>query len=294
MIAETAAQIRAAGLPDMFNRWLTMTPADLDVIEARQLRARQLTGTNPMPTIGKRELALRAQRAEDAKTKPAPASPPAPTAGAPAPPPTASGPTQAREAHARKLHAADAEALAAISQAKSFTVDIFHAQQHHKRENIGTLAEARAEGAKMKADLISTRDFIVYAVLEDGRSFPVPRDYQPAPATQTEDQMKTTSAKKTTSKPKAKGKPAPKRAAKPKSDKAAAQANARKPAGQGEGKTDIAVRLLSRAGGATRKEITDATDWPSINLNTIAKRRGMKIVKEGDKMKLEADPKAKK
>lgn len=247
-----------------------------------------------MQKIGTRELALRAQRAGGASSKPKAPSPPPAAASAPAPAETASGPTQAREANARKLHAADAEALAAIAQAKSFTVDIFHAQQHHKRENIGTLAEARAEGAKMKADLISTRDFIVYAVLEDGRSFPVPRDYQPAPATQNEEVMNFKPAKKTTSKPKAKGKPAPKRAAKPKSDKAAAQANARKPAGQGEGKTDIAVRLLSRAGGATRKEITDATDWPSINLNTIAKRRGMKIVKEGDKMKLEADPKAKK
>jgi len=52
---------------------------------------------------------------------------------------------------------------------------------------------------------------------------------------------------------------------------------------KGKNKTEIALGLLKRKNGATRKEITDATDWPSINLKPIADRHGLKLKKIGDR-----------
>jgi hypothetical protein len=66
----------------------------------------------------------------------------------------------------------------------------------------------------------------------------------------------------------------------PKLTKAPAKSKAK--AADGPSKTDIACKMLLRKGGATRKEIAEATEWPSINLEPIAKRRGLKLTYDKD------------
>ena len=77
----------------------------------------------------------------------------------------------------KKIHPADAANFAAISQAISFTVAIFHGGDYHKYEQAATLTEARIKGEEMRLALQSHRGFIVYAVLADGRAFPVPSSF---------------------------------------------------------------------------------------------------------------------
>jgi len=50
----------------------------------------------------------------------------------------------------------------------------------------------------------------------------------------------------------------------------------------GQSKTEIALKLLKRERGATRKEIADAANWPSIDIKAIAKRHGLKLTKKDD------------
>lgn len=68
-------------------------------------------------------------------------------------------------------------------------------------------------------------------------------------------------------------------------DKAARKAGTRTPrAPTGEGKMATATRLLMRDDGATAKEISDATGWPTgqRHINKLAKLGGLSIEKLGD------------
>lgn len=60
-----------------------------------------------------------------------------------------------------------------------------------------------------------------------------------------------------------------------KSNARKAVTKATKPAKAGESKTEKAVAMLMK--GATRKQIGDACNWPSIDLKAIAKRKGLKL-----------------
>ena len=266
-IAETAARISAVGFPDFLNRWIGMTPERLAEHEdAKRQIAQHQQGQFSMTTaIGPKDRALQTARVES----PEKASP------------TPNGqdkPDTSRRAHspAKKVHPADAANLAAVATAKSFTVDIFHDGEHQKQEGLPSIAAARTQGALMRSELGASRDFIVYAVLEDGRSFPVPRDYQ-VPATQeTTMQPKTKTA--APAKPKAsteRRKPGTRKGAPAK----AAKAN-------GKSKTDIALEMLTK--GATRKAIAEATNWPTIDLKQIAKRHDKKLIEKDGVYSLKA------
>lgn len=164
----------------------------------------------------------------------------------------------------KKVHPADAQAAAGIAAAVSFAVHLFRDGETHRVEGIETLEAARAKATEMAAG--ASRRPGVYAITADGAAHLVPPSYklgaftiEPAdkPAKTLKKAAKSAKAKKT-AKPK-------KAAAKP-----------------GASKTEIAIKLLTRPQGATRKEVTEATEWPSINLKPIAKRHKMKLVaKEG-------------
>jgi hypothetical protein len=181
----------------------------------------------------------------------------------------------------KKPHASDIDP-SLIADAVSFTVSIFHDRRPQTQEGIGTLVEARAKGAEMKTTLQSNRDYIVYAVLKGGRSFPVPRDYE-APVTE-ESTMKPKTAKKTApAKAAAKAKPAAKGKAKATANARTAVAGATTKAKK-ETKSDIVDRMLKTDTGAGRAELSEKTGWPSVNLKVAAERAGkdFKLVESKD------------
>lgn len=134
---------------------------------------------------------------------------------------------KARRPLRNKIHPADQANIDAIAEASSFMVSLFHGGAYQKHENIPTLAAARAQGLAMQAETGSHRLSLVYAVLKDGRSFPVPRDYQ-APTTPTENPMPNIAAALAKDRPKKAA--APKTARKPASK--ASQTAARTAAGE--------------------------------------------------------------
>jgi Protein of unknown function (DUF3489) len=62
-IAATAERIRQCGIPDFLNRWLNLTPEELDTIENRvEASQRKRYPEEPMKPIGPKEQALRESR----------------------------------------------------------------------------------------------------------------------------------------------------------------------------------------------------------------------------------------
>lgn len=122
---------------------------------------------------------------------------------------------------------------------------------------------------------------------------------QPAATAATkESSVKTTAAKKT-AKPKTSAKvqePTSENRRAPESAKANARtpvkkpdlkATTGKPAKQKpESKADVIDRLLKRAAGATRKELSDATSYPHVNLRMAAERAGMKLLEKDDHFRI--------
>lgn len=51
-------------------------------------------------------------------------------------------------------------------------------------------------------------------------------------------------------------------------------------------KSEIAHNMLIAEGGTTRKELSAATGWPSVNVKFLAKRAKMKLVEDGDNVRL--------
>jgi hypothetical protein len=58
----------------------------------------------------------------------------------------------------------------------------------------------------------------------------------------------------------------------------------------GENKMDLVERLLKSAQGATRKQLSEATGWPYVNLKGAAKRAGdgFELQADGDRFRLVA------
>lgn len=205
---------------------------------------------------------------------------------------------------------ADAAELAMIGQAVSFNTRVFDGGKwlEYPRSD---LAAARAIGEEMERTTGSSRKAMVYAVLADGRAVLVPRDFQPAPATEKGNAMTTTTTTPTTTKPapapvppKAAAKPAapaaPAKPAQAKGDaagkpkpaakKAAAKtAKAEKPAkAKKPNKSDLVHQMLTSAKGATREELSKATGWPHVNLKVAAERADMILKEDGDRFRLVA------
>lgn len=223
-IKQNANAARNAGIPDSCNRWLKMTPEAFEENQrARDRIAATILNRNTKETtmqIGPKEQANRERRVNGALSLAAQSIKDVNAAT-----------TEVQIAvkdHKKKIHPADAANLAAIAEATNFTVSLYHGGEHIRHDH-PTLAAARAHGEKMEKDTASNRRSIVYAVLKDGRSFPVPRDYQSAPATKQEPTMaKASTAKKTQPAKKTTAKPAPSARAKPKDNARKAVANGKR------------------------------------------------------------------
>lgn len=294
-ITATAIRLRELGVPDCLNRWLHLTPASLAANRAactgimqqvyRRAPVRKMkshgkstissghaanldeTGKMILREINKatqakkithlRQLKELRQMSKSAGTKEARIR----TMRANEATKTEDGALGKKEqalrtarAKGKKNHPADEANLAAIAAATQFSVSFFHDGAHEKHEGL-TLDEARAKATEMEQANGSKRRAIVYAVTDDARSFPVPHNYQAAtqPISVEPKKEKTTLRGKT----------------------------AKKPTKHSSSKTDIALQML-RKGGVTRKQIAEATKWPSINLKPIADRHGLKLsVKDG-------------
>lgn len=181
----------------------------------------------------------------------------------------------------KKPHPADLAMLAGIASAVSYSVHLFKDGETVRIEGIPTLLEARARAVEMAAG--ASRAPGVYAIDADGFPHLVPASYDPAANPAKPTQEAAADAKTEARKPKKPVKAAkPIKAAKP-SRRTLKRASASHPgAKEGESKTDTAIRLLSRPNGATRKEVTEACDWPSINLTPIAQRHGFKLTSSKD------------
>ncbi|MGY3272837.1 hypothetical protein [Bradyrhizobium sp. S3.7.6] len=157
------------------------------------------------------------------------------------------------------LSAAD---IAAIETARAFTVQILVGREFKK---IGrpTLATARAAAPALECEANNGRRAMIHAIA-DGRAILVPPSYQPDAKAE---------AKKPTEpvKPKA---PAKTKAAKP--------ARAVKPKADGPSKSDIAVKMLGRKGGAARKAIVEAIGGWQVDLKQLCVRRGLKLKRLAD------------
>jgi hypothetical protein len=134
-----------------------------------------------------------------------------------------------------KLETPSREYAASIAVCKTFTVSQFHDGAYESHEGL-SLEAARAKGEEMiKAN--PARGYLVYGITDDGRSILVPRTYNPNEEVPV---------------------------AKPKKKKA--------PAAGRVNKSEIAHKLLTRAKGATREELTQATGWPHVNLKVLEQR----------------------
>lgn len=250
-IQRNAVALRNAGLPDAANRWLGMTP------EAWEQNAKTVTSI------------MESRHGGGTMTKPGPKE----ARAAASPPPV-------------KTYASiDVADAAAIAAADSFTVSIYHGGAYNKLENLPSIAEARRQGGLLREQIGAQRDFLVYAILKDGRSLPVPRSYPSAPVQETT-MAKTATTKKTAStttakKPTAKAKPTPAVAPK-KADAAKARDNARTPVKGKPSKSDLVDTMLKANGGATKEALSKATGWPSVNLKVAATRAKLVLAQNGD------------
>jgi hypothetical protein len=175
----------------------------------------------------------------------------------------------------KKIHPADAADLALIPACKKFTATILKDNKPQTSE-YDTLDAARIEAAKLNATTNSGRKALVYAITAEGRAILVPALYGRTPAdagseaAKADAKARDAKAAKPAKAPakKAKAKPAAKKAATPKKD--------------GGSKVEIVIAMLTGKKAVTRKDIAEATEWPSINIKAICARKGMKLKKSAD------------
>jgi hypothetical protein len=191
----------------------------------------------------------------------------------------------------KKTHLADVADLAPIAACKTFTATILKDKKQQTTEH-DSLDAARIEAAKLNATSNNGRKALVYAITDDGRAILVPASYAKADNKAAAKQPKTSApsdadiaaAKQEAAeraKVKAKAKAEKPKAAKPaKKAKKANKAKATKPAAKKDGGSVIAMLTGKKA--VTRKDIAEATDWPSINIKAICARKGMKLKKSAD------------
>lgn len=253
-IQTVAERVRAGGLPDFMNRWLTMTPDDLAEDERRRAERKNLREEPTMRRIESIAAALKKPPLEFAPLDFTPD---------------------------------------VIGRATSFTAKILTTNGWHDSPGHASLDAARTTAEQMQAG--ASRQAMVYAVLADGRSVLVPREYQPAPEHEGETDMATKTAtaaktaKKTTRKDTARAKPARKAAG-------ARKAVVGKTRPAGKSKLDVVHDLLIRENGATRAELSTASGWPHVNLKASAERADMDLVcldEAAKRFKLVAKPEKK-
>ena len=130
------------------------------------------------------------------------------------------------------------------------------------------LGAARITQARMNATANNGRKALVYAITPDGQSIVVPETYGTAPAANPPALVGTLPAKPAAKKPA--------KAITPKVKPAPAKAKG------GESKADIALKMLTRKQGATRKQIVEACGGWGIDIAQFAARKGLKMRKDAD------------
>jgi hypothetical protein len=299
-----ARSIREAGVPDLLNRWLELTPelvARNEEFLAR-LRAEAITWgrsnqESTMSSPGKKEAQLRDLRVAG-ETEAATATRRAETTAVDA---TKGDQPQAPRSARKTAQEADAADLAMVGRAVSFTMKTFKDGAWQELAGIATLELARSYGEKAEAG--HSRKSMIYAVLADGRAVLVPRDFQPAPSTEGTAMDATTTTKPAAATPvpapatvkpaaakpvRAKTAPAKPAAKKPAAKKAAAKKSAaKKPKTakakapvkpKAKSKLDVVHDMLTRENGATRKQLSEASGWPYVNLKASAERVDMDLI----------------
>lgn len=165
-----------------------------------------------------------------------------------------------------ELTAAD---IAAIQSANQFQISILIGPGKYRSTLHPSLTAAREAAPTLEAEVNNGRRCMVHAIdRATERAVLVPNSYEP-PATAADAKL-TAKAGKIAA---AKAKPS-KKTAKP---KPAAKAKA-----DGPSKSDIAVRMLRRKGGAARKDIVAACGGWGVDLKQLAARRGLKLKRLGD------------
>jgi hypothetical protein len=191
----------------------------------------------------------------------------------------------------KKTHPADAADLALIPACTKFTATILKDNKPQTTE-FGTLEAARIEAAKLNATSNHGRKALVYAITAEGRAILVPAGYGRTPAdagseaAKADDKARDAKAEPEKAKAVEKKPAAAKPAKAPAAKKAKAKPAAKKaaaPAKKRDGsKVEIVIAMLTGKKAVTRKDIAEATDWPSINIKAICARKGMKLKKNAD------------
>ena len=185
----------------------------------------------------------------------------------------------------KKIHPADVADLALIPACTKFTATILKDNKPQTTE-FDSLAGARLEAAKLNATANNGRKALVYAITAEGRAILVPALYGRTPADAGSEAAKADAKARDAkpAKPKA-AKPAAKKAAAKPAKKAKAKPAAKKaatPKKDGGSKVEIVIAMLTGKKAVTRKDIAEATEWPSINIKAICARKGMKLKKSAD------------
>ncbi|SIO50062.1 hypothetical protein SAMN05443247_06621 [Bradyrhizobium erythrophlei] len=182
----------------------------------------------------------------------------------------------------KKTHPADIADLALIPACKKFTATILKDNKPQTTE-FDSLDAARIEAAKLNATANNGRKALVYAITADGRAILVPALYGRTPADAGSEAAKADDkardAKAKPAKAAKAAKPAKAPAKKAKAKPAAKKTAAAKRDGS---KVEIVIAMLTGKKAVTRKDIAEATEWPSINIKAICARKGMKLKKNAD------------
>jgi hypothetical protein len=182
----------------------------------------------------------------------------------------------------KKTHPADVADLALIPACKKFTATILKDNKPQTTE-FDSLDAARIEAAKLNATANNGRKALVYAITADGRAILVPALYGRTPADAGSEAAKADDkardAKAKPAKAAKAAKPAKAPAKKAKAKPAAKKTAAAKRDGS---KVEIVIAMLTGKKAVTRKDIAEATEWPSINIKAICARKGMKLKKNAD------------
>lgn len=187
-ISATAQRLRDAGIPDILNRWLTMTPEEAASIESRR---------QSMAKIGPKEQRAREMRSTSEKQL---------TSHEPARSHTQHESSTGSAEMAKKPHPADIATAQAVAEAERYEVSLL-VNREHIVHPLKTMADAIKAGALMEETHANGKLSIIYAVSSEGRSTMVPRSLYPNPTKETV--VATKPAKTTKAKKPPEAKPAP-------------------------------------------------------------------------------------
>jgi hypothetical protein len=183
----------------------------------------------------------------------------------------------------KKTHPADVADHALIADCKKFTATILKDNKPQTTEH-PTLEAARIEAARLDATSNNGRKALVYAITAEDRAILVPASWVPVHSPELAAAAKAVAEKKPAKPAKAAkpAKPAAEKKAKAKPAKTAKPAKAKAAKKSGGSKVEIVIAMLTGKKAVTRKDITEATEWPSINIKAICARKGMKLKQAAD------------